>query len=263
MATQNVLFTKDNGIGTILFNCPQRKNAFDMEMVDAIADKLVEWRYDQEVKVIVITGAGDAFCSGYYFAPTRDLTTVEETAYDQKMHLWGRIHRVPFALEDIDKPVIAAMNGVAVGAGLDIALMCDIRFAAEKARFAEGYIKVGLLPGDGGAYFLPRLVGVSKALEMLWTGDFVYAPEALQIGLVNKVFPDDKLMEETYKFARRLADGPTKVIQMMKRAVQQSAKVDLKTAMDLISSHMGIIRSTDDSKNAMRASMNRGKSEKK
>ena len=263
MATQNVLFTKDNGIGTILINCPQRKNAFDMEMVDAIADKLVEWRYDQEVKVIVITGIGDAFCSGYYFAPTRDLTTVEETAYDQKMHLWGRIHRVPFALEDIDKPVIAAMNGVAVGAGLDIALMCDIRFAAEKARFAEGYIKVGLLPGDGGAYFLPRLVGVSKALEMLWTGDFVYAPEALQIGLVNKVFPDDKLMEETYKFARRLADGPTKVIQMMKRAVQQSAKVDLKTAMDLISSHMGIIRSTDDSKNAMRASMNRGKSEKK
>ena len=115
------------------------------------------------------------------------------------------------------------------------------------------------LPGDGGGYFLPRLVGVSKALEMLWTGDFVTAPEALQIGLINRVYPDDQLKEETYKFARRLADGPTKVIQMMKRSVQQSVKVDLKTAMDLISSHMGIIRSTDDSKNAMRAAMSRTK----
>jgi enoyl-CoA hydratase/carnithine racemase len=259
MATENILFTVDNGIATITLNCPQRKNAFDMDMVDAWADKLKEWRFDPEVKVIVLTGAGDAFCSGYYFAPSRDLTTVEETAYDQKMHLWGRIHRIPFAMEDIDKPVIAAMNGVAVGAGLDMALMCDLRFASESARFAEGYIKVGFLPGDGGGYFLPKLVGVSKALEMLWTGDFVYAQEALQIGLVNKVFPDDKLMEETYKFARRLADGPTKVIQLMKRSVQQSAKVDLKTAMDLMSSHMGIIRSTDDSKNAMRAAMSRGK----
>lgn len=259
MATENVLFKKENGVGTILFNCPQRKNAFDMDMVDAIADTLSAWRYDKDVRVIVVTGAGDAFCSGYYFDPGRDLTAVEETAYDQKMHLWGRIHRVPFALEEIDKPVIAAMNGVAVGAGLDIALMCDLRFAADTARFAEGYIKVGFLPGDGGGYYLPKLVGVSKALEMLWTGDFVYAPEALQIGLVNKVFPADKLMEETYKFAQRLADGPTKVIQLMKRAVQQSAKVDMKTAMDLISSHMGIIRSTDDSKNAMRASRNRGK----
>jgi enoyl-CoA hydratase/carnithine racemase len=210
-----------------------------------------------------LTGAGNAFCSGYYFAPTRDLTSTSEAAYDQKLHLWGNIHRILFAMEDIDKPVIAAMNEVAVGAGLDMALMCDIRFAAESARFAEGYIKVGLLPGDGGAYFLPRLVGVSKALEMLWTGDFIYAPEALQIGMVNKVFPDDKLMEETYKFARRLAYGPTKVIQMMKLVVQQSAHLDLKTAMDLISSHMGIIRSTGDSKNAMRASMNRGKGEKK
>jgi enoyl-CoA hydratase/carnithine racemase len=259
MATENILFTKDNGIATITLNCPQRKNAFDMEMVDAMADILVKWRFDPEVKVIVLTGAGDAFCSGYYFAPSRDLTATEETAYDQKMHLWGRIHRIPFALEDIDKPVIAALNGVAVGAGLDMALMCDIRFAAQSARFAEGYIRVGFLPGDGGGYFLPRLVGVSKALEMLWTGDFVTAPEALQIGLINRVYPDDQLKEETYKFARRLADGPTKVIQMMKRSVQQSAKVDLKTAMDLISSHMGIIRSTDDSKNAMRAAMSRAK----
>ncbi len=166
-------------------------------------------------------------------------------------------------MEDIDKPVIAALNGVAVGAGLDMALMCDIRFAAESARFAEGYVKVGFVPGDGGAYYLPRLVGVAKALELFLTGDFIFAPEAERIGMVNKVFPDDKLMEETYKFARRLADGPTKVIQLIKRAVYQSSRVDLRTALDLISSHMGVIRTTRDSQEAMKASMVRLKGGKK
>jgi len=207
--------------------------------------------------VIVLTGSGDSFCSGAYFAPAQDGAPSQPTAYDHKSNLWDRIHRIPLTLEDTDKPVIAAMNGVAVGAGLDMALMCDIRFAAESARFSEGYVKVGFVPGDGGAYYLPRLVGVAKALELLWTGDFIYAPEAERIGMVNRVFPVDKLMEETYKFAKRLVDGPTKVIQLIKRATYQSSRVDLRTALDLVSSHMGVIRTTKDSQEAMRASMTR------
>jgi enoyl-CoA hydratase/carnithine racemase len=257
MIKPEIIFRKEDGIASIVLNCPERKNAFSMDMIDQWANVLQEWRIDPEVKVIVLTGAGDSFCSGAYFAPSPDGTRREETAFDQKSTLWDRIHRIPLALEDIDKPVIAALNGVAVGAGLDMALMCDIRFAAQSARFSEGYVKIGFVPGDGAAYYLPRLVGIAKALELLLTGDFINAPEAERIGLVNRVFPDDKLMEETYKFARRLADGPAPVIRLIKRAVYQSSHVDLRTALDLISSHMGVIRSTKESQEAMKTSMTR------
>lgn len=265
MEREDILFSVEDGIATITLNCPERKNAFTMEMIDKWADTLVKWRTDPEVKVIVLTGAGDAFCSGAYLGAPSSSTdgAREQTAYDIKSNLWERIHRIAFALEDIDKPVIAALNGVAVGAGLDMALMCDIRFAAESARFSEGYVKVGFVPGDGGAFFLPRLVGMAKALELLLTGDFIYGPEAERIGLVNRTYPDDQLMEETYKFARKLADGPAKVIQMIKRVTYQSANMDLRTALDTVSSHMGVIRSTDDSKDALAASISRLRGGKK
>ena len=263
MAKQEILFKKEDGIATITLNCPERKNSFSMDMIDQWVNALGQWRTDPEVKVIVLTGSGDSFCAGAYFAPAQDGAVTAPTAFDHKSNLWERIHRIPLILEDTDKPVIAALNGVAVGAGLDMALMCDIRFAAESARFSEGYVKVGFVPGDGGAYYLPRLVGVAKALELLMTGDFIFAPEAERIGMVNKVFPDDQLMDETYKFARRLADGPTKVVQLIKRAVYQSSRVDLRTALDMISSHMGVIRTTQDSQEAMKASMTRLRGGKK
>jgi enoyl-CoA hydratase/carnithine racemase len=131
--------------------------------------------------------------------------------------------------------------------------MCDMRFAARSARFSEGYIRVGLVPGDGGAYYLPRLVGIGKALELLLTGDFIDAEEALRIGVVNRVYDDDRLLEETRAFAARIAASPPRVVQMIKRAVYQSSRSDLRTSLDLISSHMGIIQSTHDSQEAIRA----------
>lgn len=263
MAQEEILFQKEDGIATITLNCPERKNAFSMDMIDQWADALQKWRTDPEVKVIVITGAGDAFCSGAYLTPSPGGQTSPVGPFDHKSRLWDQIHRIPLTLEDIDKPVIAALNGVAVGAGLDMALMCDIRFAAESARFAEGYVNVGFVPGDGAAYYLPRLVGIAKALELLWTGDFIYAPEAERIGMVNRVYPDEDLMTETYKFARRLADGPSKVIQLIKRTTYQSSRLDLRTALDLVSSHMGVIRSTKESQDAMAASLARRSGRKK
>jgi 2-(1,2-epoxy-1,2-dihydrophenyl)acetyl-CoA isomerase len=256
MGNEEILFTKDDGIATITLNRPERKNAFTMSMIDQWSAVLEEWRQDTEVKVIVLTGAGDAFCSGVDFSATKTQQT-EDGPFERKSVLWDKIHRIPLTLEDTDKPVIAALNGVAVGAGLDMALMCDLRFASEAARLSEGYVRVGLVPGDGGAYYLPRLVGVAKALELLWTGDFVDAQEAQRIGMVNRVYPADQLMEETYKFAKRLADGPGTVIRMIKRATYQSSRVDLRTALDLISSHMGVVRFTKDSQDAMKATMER------
>ena len=251
----DILFTKEEGIGIITLNRPKRKNAFTMEMIDQWWKTLIDWRVDDEVRVIILRGSGDAFCSGIDFGATSE--GQQRGAYEHKRVLWEQIQRIALTLEDIDKPVIAAMNGVAVGAGWDMALMCDMRFASDKARFSEGYVKVGLVPGDGGAYFLPRLVGTAKALELLLTGDFIDAQEALRIGLVNRVYPDERLMEETLNFARRLADGPSLVIQMIKRATYQSSRVDLRTALDMISSHAGVIRATKDSQDAMKATLSR------
>jgi len=163
-------YTVDGKVATILLNRPHRKNAFTLPMIDDWADALREVTADDGVRALVLTGAGDAFCSGIDLG---DLSGVEPTPLDRKRMLTHRIHRIALALEDLDKPVVAAVKGPAVGAGMDMALMCDMRFAGESARFSEGYIRVGLVPGDGGCFWLPRLVGVAKALELLLTGDFV------------------------------------------------------------------------------------------
>ncbi|MER6993875.1 enoyl-CoA hydratase-related protein [Saccharopolyspora hirsuta] len=239
-----------DGIGTILLNRPKRKNAFTMEMIDQWAAAIRSARFDPEVRVLVLTGAGDAFCSG---VDLDDFTAGEKSVLDHKTVLTERIHQVALALEDLDKPVLAAVNGVAVGAGMDMALMCDIRFVGESARLSEGYVRVGLVPGDGGCYYLPRLVGTAKALELLWTGDFVDAATAVELGIASRCYPDDELLDQTYAFARRLADGPPVAIRAIKRTVYQSARTDLRTSLDLISSHMAVVQSTEDSAEAMRA----------
>jgi enoyl-CoA hydratase/carnithine racemase len=242
-------YTVDAGIATILLNRPARKNAFTLAMVDEWARALRTAREDPEVRVVLVTGAGDAFCSG------ADLSTFdgEPTTLFRKTMLTEHVHRVAHALEDLDKPVIAAVNGVAVGAGMDMALMCDIRLAAESARFSEGYVRIGLVPGDGGCYFLPRIVGMAKALELLWTGEFFDAREAHRLGVVNHVYSDEEFPAAALAFARKIADGPPIAISMIKRAAYQAAHSDLRTALDLISSHMAVVQSTEDSKEAMAA----------
>lgn len=243
-------YTVADGIGTILLNRPHRKNAFTIEMIDQWAQILVEARTDPDVRVIVLTGAGDAFCSGV------DLSSMDgerPSPLQRKEHLTDHIHRIPYALEDLDKPVIAAINGAAVGAGMDMALMCDMRIIARSARLSEGYIRVGLVPGDGGCYYLPRLVGQAKALELLLTGDFIGAEEAARIGIANHVVDDDDLIAATTRLARKLADAPPVAVRTIKRAVYQSARADLRTALDLISSHMSVVTSTQDSAEALAA----------
>ena len=238
-----------DGVGTILLNRPATKNAFTLDMVDAWAEHLISARTDSDVNVVLLTGAGGAFCSGV------DLSGVgnDRSAYESKSVLDQRVHRVALALQDLDKPVIAAVGGAAVGAGMDMALMCDIRVASRSARFSEGYVKVGLVPGDGGCWFLPRIVGMGMALELLWTGDFLDAEAALRLGIVNHVWDDDSFVEESRALALRLAAGPPIAMRMIKRATTQSSTMDLRTALDLISSHMAVVRSTQDSQEALTA----------
>ena len=223
---------------------PERMNAFTFEMIDAWTAALQQCRTDDAIKVVLLTGAGSAFCSGGDIVEMGD--RLQHTPEQRKNELFNRIERIPLALEDLDKPVIAVVNGVATGAGMDMALMCDIRYAAKSARFAETYVKVGLVPGAGGAHFLPRLVGVSKALELFLTGDFLDADEALRLGIVNKVFPDETLLEEVEKIARRMAKAPSLTLRMTKRAIYQGMRNDLRTNLDLISSHYAVITASQE-----------------
>ncbi|MFI1018768.1 enoyl-CoA hydratase/isomerase family protein [Streptomyces sp. NPDC020965] len=238
-------------IATILLNRPERKNAFTMEMVNAWADALLKAEQDPDVRVIVVTGAGGAFCSGVDLAEFAG--GEKRTPLAEKELLTRNVHRVALTLEEVTKPVIAAVAGPAVGAGMDMALLCDLRFAGRGARFSEGYIKVGLVPGDGGCWLLPRVVGVSTALRLLWTGDFVNADDALRIGLVDEVHDDEDLLDAAYAYAARLAERPPIAVQTIKRAVRQGARHDLRTALDLISSHLAVITSTEDSAEAFTA----------
>lgn len=242
-----------NMVGTIRLNRPERRNAFTFEMVREWASLLWKARTDDSVRVVVLTGAGDrAFCSGI------DLDSISNanpnlTPLERKSHLHEEIHQVALALEALDKPVIASINGAAVGAGLDMALMCDLRIAARSAKLSEGYIKVGLTPGDGGAYYLPRLVGTARALELLLTGDFIDAEEAHRIGMVNRVVDDSDLGAATKALAEQIAAAPPVTVRMIKRATYQSARADLRTSLDLISSHFAVVAATEDAAEALSA----------
>ena len=250
MSTAVVRYEVSERIATLTLSHPGRKGAFTLDMIDQWAAHLVTAAEDPEVRVVVVTGEGDAFCSGIDLSV---LQGIEDTPLARKRMLTHGVHKVARAVLDLDKPLVCALNGVAVGAGLDMALMCDMRFMARSARVSEGYIKVGLVPGDGGAWLLPRLVGPAKALELLLTGDMVGADEALRIGMVNRVYDDASLADETRAFARQLAAMSPVAVSFIKRTVQQSASIDLRTSLDLISSHMAVVQSTEDYREAQRA----------
>ncbi len=232
-----------DAVGLITLNRPERKNAFTLAMVDAWTAALRSAAADPAVRAIVVTGAGDAFCSGVDLSA---LAEVENTPIGRKAMLTDRVHQVALALADLDKPVIAAMRGAAVGAGLDMALLCDIRVAGRSARLSEGYIKVGLVPGDGGAWLLPRLVGTAKAMELLLTGDTVEADEAQRLGLVNQVVEDDAVLEQALSLAQRIASAAPIQVAMIKRLVRSAESMDLRTHYDLVSSHFGIVSALED-----------------
>ncbi len=240
-------FEKRDRVGWITLNRPKAKNAFTLDMIDRWVGFIESASIDPEVAVLVVTGTGDSFCSGVDLAVLRELKN-SGGAIDWKNLLWERVHRVAFALERMDKPVIAAVNGVAVGAGMDMSLMCDMRFCSESATFCEGYIRIGAVPGDGGCYFLPRIVGSAKALELLMGGEFIDSAEALRIGLVNHVYPDAELQAKTQNFAELLSSRSQAALRIIKRAVYQSERMDMRTSLDLISSHMGIVQTMVDRK---------------
>jgi enoyl-CoA hydratase/carnithine racemase len=256
MSDQHILYEVTGNVAVITLNRPEAKNAFSPEMIKQWPDYLRQAREDDSIRVVVLTGKGDTFCSG---GDIRDMAEGKLKSWDMKNFLWQGVHRIVLAMEDLDKPVIAAINGAAMGAGLDMALMCDLRVCSDQAKLAESYIMMGLVPGDGGAYFLPRIVGLPKAMELLLTGDVLTADAALELGLVNRVVKHGSLMQETLKYAGKIASRPPLAVRMMKRAVHQSLSSTLRSHLDYISSQLSLLSETRDHQEAARAFLEKRK----
>lgn len=240
-----------DGVGLLTLNRPDKLNAFTHDMLMGLIAALDDFETRDDVAVVILTGAGRGFCSGGDIGGMGD--GAERRPHATKERIWREIQAFPKRLARFEKPILCAVNGAAVGGGMDLALACDIRIAGESARFAETYAKIGLLPGGGGAYFLPRLIGRARALELLWTADFVDAATALEIGLVNHVYEDDRLLPEALALAKRIAAMPPLSVRLIKRTVDQSLRSDMDTAFDLVSSHIAIARAGEDHPEAIAA----------
>jgi enoyl-CoA hydratase/carnithine racemase len=258
MDFEQILYEKANGVATITLNRPDRMNAFTNTMIREWAQALEDVRLDADVRAVIVTGAGRGFCAGADLRGESGLQNIAGTggppsAADRRNWLRDSVHYVPRAVALLDKPYIAAVNGAAVGAGMDMCSMADIRIASEAARFSMGYVRVGLVPGDGGCYYLPRIVGMAKALELIWTGDFIDAQEALRIGYVSRVVPAGELMPAVRELAERIAQGPAVAVQLAKRLAYRGQTQDVGEALEAAGQAMAIVQSTEDAREGPRA----------
>lgn len=268
----DLIYEVKDHLARITMNRPEHLNCFSEEMIHLWTLALEDIRDRDDVYAVLLSGNGKAFCAGGdvkamaagdgFFESHDDITS---TALARKNSLWKGIQRIPLILEEIDKPVIAKIHGAAVGAGLDMALMCDVRIASETATLSESYFNAGIVPGDGGAYFLPRLVGRDRALDMFWTAKVLKGTEAERIGLVTNVVPADQLDDYVEKYMQKLLEAPQQAMRLTKRAIYQSEQSTLRSSLDLISSFMGIVTELDDYRTRTAALVERlnNKSDKK
>ena len=249
--SNDLLFEVKDKVAIMTLNRPEALNAFTPGMLTGWVERLEEAQKREDVNVLLVTGAGRGFCSGGDVKRMGE--KADNTPYTTKNRLWTQTQMVAKRMVQFDKPSVAAINGVAVGGGLDLALTCDLRVAAESARMAETYARIGLIPGAGGAWHLPRIVGKAKALEMFWTSEFVSAQDAKEIGLVSHVWPDAEFMDRALELAGKIARGAPLSNRLIKRTLTQGLDIDLWTHMDQISSHMTIVRSSEDHREAVAA----------
>src|SRR3972149_6282320 len=197
MDFEQIRYDKRDGVATITLNRPERMNAFTPRMLDEWLAALPDHRRDPDTRVIILPAEGRGFCTGMDVqaqAQGRGLLPQARSLGEARNYLRDSVQRIPRLVAQLDKPYIAAVNGAAVGAGMDMASMCDIRFAADTARFGMTYVRIGLIPGDGGCYYVPRIVGLGRALDLIWSGRLFDAEEALRIGYVGALGPPAELM---------------------------------------------------------------------
>ena len=251
MEFEKIIFEKDNGVATITLNNPEARNSMTQKMADEFSSVVDLLKKDKDVRVVVITGAGKAFCSG---ADLKAGTFPDgEISLTDKKDSAKDFYKKFLAIRELDIPVIASVNGPAIGAGCCLTLLSDIRIASENATLSMSFVKIGLNPGMAGTYFLPRLVGTSKAFEMMITGDMIDAHEAYRIGLVNKVVPHEKLEESTEEYASKLAKGAPIPIRLIKNAIFSGVNSSVFSAIEYESFAQSLCFETKDVSEGIRA----------
>ena len=245
---------REDGVLTLTMNQPETRNALTgntavQELVDACAAITL----DASIRCVILTGAGPVFSSGGNVKDMRRFFEQDISPELIREEYRDGIQRLPKALYNLDVPVIAAINGAAIGAGLDLTCMCDIRIAADTATFAESFVKVGIVPGDGGAWLLPRVVGMSKASEMAFTGEALNAAEALACGLVSRVVAPGALLPEAQRLAAKIATNPGGVLRMTKRLLREGQRSTLESLLELSAGYQAIAHKTADHQEAVMA----------
>lgn len=250
-----ILFEKNNGIGILTLNKPQSLNALDTELLAEIDSCISMVEEDDEILVLIITGMGKAFVAGADISQMKDLDSVA----GQKFSMDG--NRIFLRIENLDIPVIAAVNGFALGGGTELALCCDIRIAAETARFGQPEVSLGITPGFGGTQRLPRVVGAAKAKEIIFGGATIKAPEALAIGLVNKVVPAEELMSSAVEMGTLFAKNAQIAVRQSKKAINKGLQCDINTGISYETQAFGLCFATEDQKTGMTAFVEKRKVE--
>ncbi|MCY4756582.1 crotonase/enoyl-CoA hydratase family protein [Pelomonas aquatica] len=243
-----LLVERHGPVVLVRMNRPESRNALsEPQQMQEFVDLCHALRRDREAKVLVLTGNGSAFCAG---GNVKDMQTrggiFAGSPYEVRNSYRDGIQRIPLALYELDLPVIAAVNGPAIGAGLDLACMCDIRIAADKALFAESFVKLGIVPGDGGAWLLPRVIGLPKASLMAFTGDTIDAAKAEQWGLVAQVVPAAELEQEALALAQRIAANPAHALRLTKRLLREGQHMRLDSLLELSAAYQALAHHTED-----------------
>ena len=255
MEFKEIIFEVENGVAVITLNRPDIRNAISgIEMIREMEMACATVNRDMNIRVMIITAVDPAFSSGGNIKDMAEKKGMFAGSPAEVMESYRRnIQRIPLAVHHVEIPTIAAVNGPAIGAGCDLALMCDMRVASEKARFGETFINVGLIPGDGGAYFLPRAIGMAKACELSFTGDIIDASEALRIGLINEMVPHEKLMEFAEKIADKIASKPSSALRMTKRLLYMGQRHSLKELLEQSAAYQALCHYSDEHQQALSA----------
>jgi 2-(1,2-epoxy-1,2-dihydrophenyl)acetyl-CoA isomerase len=222
-------------------------NAITLPMIDSLVRVLGHADFDSNIRVIVLTGSGKNFCAGGDVkAMMQKSGMFEGESNELRMRYMHGIQRIPKAIEDLSTPIIAMVNGAAIGAGCDLSMMCDLRIGSELSRFGETFTNIGLVPGDGGTFFLTRVLGFSKAMQMTLTSEIFTGEKAYQFGLLNFIYPHDQLENETFKLATTITFQAPVAQAMSKKALKFSYQHDLHSSLDLLASFQGITQRTHD-----------------
>jgi len=254
MSYTTIQVEETDGIAKITLNLPDKLNALDLVMREDLKDEFARIGKDDTVKVVTITGTGKAFCAG------GDIKSMDGVTSPAGRDRLKNVQKLTKRMVELEKPIIAGVNGAATGAGFHIALACDIIIASEKARFAESFVKIGLIPDMGGFYLLPLRVGVHKAKELMFTGRMFDAKEASAMGIVNKVVPAEDLDDEVMQFARELARGPGRSYAMIKSALN-TWPASLQTMLEIEANLQAVSFSTKDFKEGVNAFLEKRKPE--